>query len=92
MSNPNPAEGDGAARIPLSDAIGPILALLNRCRNDLNRIQTRLQSGSNLQDELPGTPDSEQRPAVHARQVAVHLESCAKALRNASGQTGRSSK
>ena len=92
MSNANPAEGDGTARISLSDAIGPILALLNRCRDDLKEIQARLQSGSDPQDESPEISDSEQRPAVHARQVAAHLESCAKALRNASGQTGRPSK
>ena len=82
-----PQEGNGAARVPLSEAITAVLDVLTQCGGNLKAIRHRLR-----QQELPeelGIDESElPRPDEQARHVAARLEECAGALRNASGQMG----
>ncbi|WP_103030002.1 hypothetical protein [Salinibacter altiplanensis] len=83
------AGGDGAARVPLSEAIEAIRSMLDDCDGTLAATQLQLQK-----QELPEIIDIDEaeleRPAVQVRKVAEKLETCATALRNASGQTGDS--
>ena len=82
-----PQEGDGAARVPLSEAITAVLDVLDQCAGDLSAIRHRLR-----QQELPEELDIDEselpRPDEQARHVAARLETCAGALRNASGEVG----
>jgi hypothetical protein len=84
-SEGKPARGDGAARVPLSEAITAVLDVLSECGGDLEAIRHRLR-----QKELPEELDTDEselpRPAEQARHVAARLETCAGALRNASGE------
>ncbi len=86
-SEGNPSQGDGAARVPLSEAITAVLDLLGQCAGDLSAIQHRLR-----QKEMPEELDLDEselpRPAEQARPIAARLESCVGALRNASGEVG----
>jgi hypothetical protein len=83
----SPSEGDGAARVPLSEAINAVLDVLSECGGNLEAIRHRLR-----QQELPeelGINESElPRPGEQARHIAARLEECAGALRNASGDVG----
>lgn len=83
----DPSEGDGAARVPLSEAITAILDVLDACAGDLAAIRHRLR-----QKELPEELDIDEsdlpRPDEQARHIAARLETCAGALRNASGEVG----
>ncbi|MFB6273499.1 MAG: hypothetical protein ABEL51_11455 [Salinibacter sp.] len=59
--------------------------MLHECYADLAAARHRLR-GQELPEEL-GVDESElERPAVRAREVAARLETCAKVLRNASGE------
>ena len=82
-----PQEGDGAARVPLSEAITAVLDVLTQCGGNLEAIRHRLR-----QEELPEELDTGEsalpRPDEQARHVAARLEECAGALRNASGEVG----
>jgi len=82
-----PQEGDGAARVPLSEAITAVLDVLDDCAGDLAAARHRLH-----QQELPEELDIDEpelpRPAEQARHVAARLEECAGALRSASGEAG----
>ena len=86
-SEGDPSQGDGAARVPLSEAITAVLDVLDRCAGDLSAVRHRLR-----QKELPEELDLDEselpRPAEQARHIAARLESCAGALRNASGEVG----
>ena len=86
-SEGDPSQGDGAARVPLSEAITAVLDVLDRCAGDLSAVRHRLR-----QKELPEELDLDEselpRPAEQARHIAARLESCAGALRNASGELG----
>mgnify|MGYP000609642130 CR=1 FL=1 len=85
--NEGPSAGDGAARVPLSEAITAVLDVLDECAGDLSAIRHRLR-----QKELPEELDIDEsdlpRPGEQARHVAARLETCAGALRNASGEVG----
>lgn len=81
----DPSQGDGAARVTLSEAITAVLSLLDDCTSDLSAILHWLRH-QELPEELE--VDESERPAVQARQIAERLETCADALRNASGETG----
>jgi uncharacterized membrane protein YccC len=80
-------QGDGAARVPLSEAITAVQDVLSECGGDLEAIRHRLR-----QEELPEELDTDEselpRPAEQARHIAARLETCAGALRNASGEVG----
>lgn len=79
--------GDGAARVPLSETITAVLNVLDVCSGNLEAIRYRLR-----QEELPEELDLDEselpRPDEQARHVAARLETCAGALRNASGEVG----
>jgi hypothetical protein len=83
----DPSEGDGAARVPLSEAINAVLDVLDDCAGDLAAVRHRLR-----QQELPEEIDIDEselpRPDEQARHIAARLETCAGALRNASGEVG----
>ena len=87
LNEDNPQEGDGAARVPLSEAINAVLDVLDDCTGDLAAVRHRLR-----QQELPEELDVDEselpRPAEQARHIAARLEECAGALRNASGEAG----
>lgn len=78
-----PEERNGAARMPLSEAIGAVLDVLRDSAGSLAVARHQLQ------DELPDEVDIDEAdippPADQARHVAARLEECADALRNASG-------
>jgi len=82
-----PQETGGAARVPLSEAVTAALGALNQCGGDLEAIRHRLR-----QEELPEELDIDEselpRPGEQARHIAARLETCAGALRNASGEVG----
>jgi hypothetical protein len=84
-SEEGPTRGDGAARVPLSEAINAVLDVLNACAGDLAAVRHRLR-----QQELPEELDIDEsqfpRPGEQARHIAARLEECAGALRNASGK------
>lgn len=84
-SDDDPPEGDGAARVPLSEAINAVLDVLSDCGGSLKAIRYRLR-----QEELPEELDVDEsefpRPGEQARHIAARLEECAGALRNASGE------
>ena len=82
-----PAEGDGAARVTLSEAITVVLDVLDQCAGDLSAIRHRLRQ-KEMPDELDVDESDLPRPAEQARHIAARLESCAGALRNASGEIG----
>lgn len=88
MSGQNPSVGDGAARLTLSESIPAIRALLQQCDSELVAIRHELR-GQELPRELEISEAELDRPAERARQIADDLESCADALRNASGKTGK---
>ena len=87
LNEDKPQEGDGAARVPLSEAINAVLDVLDDCAGDLAAIRHRLR-----QQELPEELDIDEselpRPDEQARHVAARLETCGGALRNASGEVG----
>ena len=82
-----PQEGDGAARVPLSEAINAVLDVLDDCAGDLAAVRHRLR-----QQETPEELDVDEselpRPDEQARHIAARLKECAGALRNASGEVG----
>ena len=82
-----PQEGDGAARVPLSEAITAILDVLTQCGGNLEAIRHRLRQ-EELPEELEIDESELPRPDEQARHVAARLEECAGALRNASGEVG----
>ena len=82
-----PSQGDGAARVPLSEAITAVLDVLSECGGDLEAIRHRLRQ-KELPEELDTGESELPRPAEQARHVAARLETCAGALRNASGEVG----
>lgn len=86
-SDPDPAEGDSAARVTLSEAIPSIQDMLQGAYSDLAAVRHRLR-GQELPDEFDIDESELKRPAVRAREVAARLETAAKALRNASGEVG----
>jgi hypothetical protein len=81
------SEGDGAARVPLSEAITAVLNVSDDCAGDLSAIRHRLR-----QKELPEELDIDESalpgPAEQARHIAARLETCAGALRHACGEVG----
>jgi hypothetical protein len=83
----DPSEGDGAGRVPLSEAINAVLDVLDDCAGDLAAVRHRLR-----QQELPEEIDIDEselpRPDEQARHIAARLETYAGALRNASGEVG----
>jgi len=83
----DPSEGDGAARVPLSEAITAVLDVLSECGGNLEAIRHRLR-----REELPEELDIDEsqlpRPTEQARHIAARLEECAGALRNVSGEVG----
>ena len=87
LDEDKPQEGDGAARVPLSEAITAVLDVLTQCGGNLEAIRHRLR-----QEELPEELDIDEselpRPDEQARHIAARLEECAGALRNASGEVG----
>jgi hypothetical protein len=87
LDEDEPQEGNGAARVPLSEAINAVLDVLDDCAGDLAAVRHRLR-----QQELPEELDVDEselpRPDEQARHIAARLESCAGALRNASGEVG----
>lgn len=92
--SPEPPEGDGAARVPLSETIGAVLDELDRRMADLEAIRYRLRQQElpdELQEELTSGemgPEDLPRPAEQARKIAADLETYATALRSASGEPG----
>jgi hypothetical protein len=85
MSNPTLSEGDGAARIPLSETIDAVLDALNDYAGTLAARQR--SKGQELSDELELEGTGQPRPPERARHVAVRIETCDDALWWASGQT-----
>lgn len=87
LNGDEPQEGDGTGRVPLSEAINAVLDVLDDYASDLSAVRHRL-----LQQELPEELEIDEsefpRPAEQARHIAARLESCAGALRNASGEVG----
>lgn len=87
LNEDEPQEGDGAARVPLSEAINAVLDVLDVCASNLAAVRHRLR-----QQELPEDLDIDEselpRPDEQARHIAARLETCAGALRNASGEVG----
>jgi len=83
----DPSEGNGAARIPLSEAINAVLDVLNECAGDLAAVRHRLRQ-QELPEELEIDESELPRPDEQARHIAARLEECAGALRNASGEVG----
>lgn len=87
LPDEDPSQGDGAARVPLSEAITAVLDVLDACAGDLAAVHHRLR-----QEELPEELEIDEsellRPAQQARHIAARLETCAGALRNASGEMG----
>jgi hypothetical protein len=83
----DPAEGDGVARVPLSEVITAVLDELDKSAADLASIRHRLRQRE-LPEELEVDEDDLPRPSEHARKVAADLETYATAPRNASGHTG----
>jgi len=86
-SERDPSQGDGAARVPLSEAITAVLDVLDRCPGDLSAVRHRLRQ-KEMPEELDTGESELPRPADQARHIAARLESCAGALRNASGESG----
>ncbi len=86
-SEGNPSEGNGAARVPLSEAINAVLDVLDACAGNLVAVRHRLR-----QQEQPEELDIDEselpRPDEQARHIAARLEECAGALRNSSGEVG----
>lgn len=83
----SPSEGDGAARVPLSEAINAVLDVLDECAGDLAAVRHRLRQ-QELPEELEVDESELPRPGEQARRIAARLETCAGALRNASGEVG----
>lgn len=83
----DPSEGDGVARVPLSEAITAVLDVLDQCAGDLSAVRHRLRQ-KELPEELDVDGSELPRPAQQARHNAAHLETCAGVLRNASGEVG----
>ena len=83
----SPSEGDGAARVPLSEAINAVLDVLDECAGDLAAVWHRLRQ-QELPEELEVDESELPRPGEQARRIAARLETCAGALRNASGEVG----
>ena len=81
------SQGDGAARVPLSEAIGAVLDVIDKCASDLTAVRHRLRQ-QELPEELSVGESELPRPDEQARHIAARLETCAGALRNASGETG----
>ena len=82
-----PQETGGAARVPLSEAITAVLDVLSQCGGDLEAIRHRLRQ-EELPEELSVDESELPRPGEQALHVAARLETCAGALRNASGEVG----
>lgn len=87
LSDDGPEEGDGAARVPLSEAITAVLDVLDACAGDLAAVRHRLRQ-QELPEELSVDESELPRPDEQARHIAARLETCAGALRNASGEEG----
>ncbi len=86
-SEDDPSEGDGAARVPLSEAITAVLDVLDACAGNLEAVRHRLRQ-EKLPEELEVDESELPRPDEQARHIAARLETCAGALRNASGEVG----
>lgn len=86
MPDSSSSEGDSAARVPLSKAISVVLDVLQ------DTVGTLAVARHKLEREVPDWIEADQadllRPAEQAGHVAARLETCADALRNASGETG----
>ena len=84
-SDPDPEEG-GTTRVPLSEAITAVLDELGDCASVLSVIRHQLR-----EQELPEGVEAEEEdlplPEEHARHIAARPESCAGAIRNASGES-----
>ena len=83
-----PQEGDGAARVPLSEAITAVLDVLDACAGDLAAVRHRLRR-QELPEELEIDEAELPRPDEQARHIAARLETCAGTLRNADVESGR---
>lgn len=87
LDEDEPQEGNGVARVPLSEAINAVLDVLDDCASDLAAVRHRLR-----QQEMPEELDVDEselpRPDEQARHIAARLEECAGALRNVSGEVG----
>lgn len=86
--NSTPSEGDGAARVPLSDVITAVLNELDTSVADLQALRHRLRQREGP-EELDIEEEDLPRPSEHVRKIAADLETYATALRNASGGKGR---
>lgn len=86
-SSDDPSEGDGAERVSLSEAINAVLDVLDQCAGDLAAVRHRLRQ-QKLPEELSVDESELPRPDEQARHIAARLETCAGALRNASGEVG----
>lgn len=86
MPDLDPHSGDGAHRIPLSEAAEAVIDILVECSADLQALRHRLK-----QEELPNEFDVDESdlptPREQAEHIAARLESCAGALRQAGGET-----
>jgi hypothetical protein len=80
-------EGNGAARVPFSEAITAVLDVLDDCAGDLAAVRHQLRQ-KGLPEELSVDESELPRPAEQALHIAARLEECAGALRNASGEVG----
>lgn len=81
------SEGNGDARVPLSEAITAMLNVLDVCASNLEAVRHCIS-----REELPEVLEVDEselpRPDEQARHIAARLETCAGALRNASGMVG----
>jgi hypothetical protein len=87
LDEDRPQEGNGAAHIPLSEAITAVLDVLDGCAGDLSAVRHWLRR-QELPEDLNIDESELPRPAEQARHIAAQLEECAGALRNASGEVG----
>lgn len=76
--------GDGAERVPLSDAAQAVIDVLDECAADLQAMRHRLKQ-EELPDELELDESDLPTPREQAEHIAARLESCAGALRQAGG-------
>jgi len=83
--------GDGAGRVSLSEAAQAVEDVLAGCRQELQFLRQRLQSGQEELDfegteahQEEGTEEDFPTPSEQALRVASRLQACANALRNAS--------
>ena len=92
----DPSGGNGAGRVPLSEAAKATENVLEGCRRELQLLRRWLRGEDTGPDEGQrggtGDPSGEEgrlTPSEKALQVAARLEACAGALRNASAPRDR---